>query len=757
MNERGLSSQEVQHRRSAQGRNEIAAPGRSVLAEWLRKFWSPIPWLLQLVIVLAIIVHRAADALAVFVLLIFNATLAFLQERRAGRALELLRSKIVVHAKVLRDGIWTTIAAGDLVCGDVVHLQSGDAVPADVQIDAGAVQVDQSALTGESLPRDARTGETVYAASSVKRGEATATVTATGPRTKFGKTADLIREVRVIGSLERLVFRIVRSLFVVSIAVVALVAAGSLRLHVPAIEIVSYAIVVLLASIPVALPAAFTLAGAIGSLNLAAHGVLTTRLGAIEDAATMSLLCTDKTGTLTRNEIRVCELEAVPPYTQADLLQYAAAASDASGQDPLDLAILSRLQTDGYGNARQMQVQRFTPFDPETKRAAASVRLDDGTAMEVLKGAPTALGVNLPAAEQLAAAGSRVIGVAVKSSNGVVPVGVIGLADAPRYDAAVLVREIQARGVNIRMLTGDTRPTALRVAQEVGIPQSEVVAGIFPEQKLQTIREAQAAGHVVGMTGDGVNDAPALEAANVGIAVSNATDVAKSAAGVILTEPGLQNVLSAIDVSRQIYQRMLTYVIVRIVKYFEIVFVTGIGFFIFRHFLLTPELMVALLVLNDFLTLAIATDRVSPSRGLDAWHVGRLIAASATIAASTTAAILFLLLLERSRWHLNIDQLRGVAFVAIASMGQFAVLALRERDAIVRVRPSPALIAAAAGAVTVEIAMALQGVLMPRIPGGVVAEVLAAVIVWASLLLLLKIPVFRAFGLKRQAGSVGTP
>ena len=749
----GLTTVEAQARLARDGPNEIAPIRSHPLLDLLRKFWAPIPWLLEATIFLALATGRSKDAGAVALLLFFNVFLAFAQERRAQHALDLLRARIVVHAKALRDGTWGRLASRELVVDDLVRLVVGDVVPADMCIDEGEVQVDRSVLTGESVPEEVVATECVYAGSTITRGDATGHVVATGERTKFGKTAGLMRDIQSIGSVQRLVLGIVRSLAIAGAIVVLGVSAFALSQQIARPEIVVFAFVVMLAAIPVALPAAFTLATALGALELSRNGVLVTHLTAMEDAASMDVLCCDKTGTLTLNAIRVDQTTPYAPHTREELLRFAAATCDAAGQDPIDLAILAAAPPHA---ASDPQVERLIPFDPQTKSAQAIVRFPDGTHAILAKGAPSFLGVPFPSIDDLAAKGERAIGVTIARSAVTLAVGAIGLADPPRPDAAQLVAAIAERGVELRMITGDGPETALHVAAEIGIPSLSVDASVFPDQKLQIVQREQKKGRIVGMTGDGVNDAPSLRAANVGIAVSNATDVAKAAASIILTQPGLVGVLSAIDTSRKIYQRMLTYVVAKIVKYFEIVFVTSVGFFIFRHFVLSPTLMVALLILNDFASLSIATDRVAPSRGFDAWRIGRLVAAAASLALFTAAAIVALTIFERNTAHLDLSQLRGLTFFSMVGMGQIALLALRERDAVFHEAPSRFLVGAVGFAIFAAAAMALFGVLMPPLPPVVVGESLALIFIVGAILLAIKLPIYHAFGFGREA-SVPRP
>ncbi len=750
----GLSSTEAQARLARDGPNEIAPVRPRPLLDFLRKFWQPIPWLLEGTILLALLTHRSKDAAAVAFLLLFNVLLAFVQERRAQRALDLLRARIVVHAKVLRDGLWGKLAARELVTDDLVRLVVGDVVPADISIDDGELQIDRSALTGESIPEDVSAGQFAYAGSTVTRGDATGHVIATAERTKFGKTAGLMRDIHTMGSVQRLVMGIVRSLAIAGALIVLVVSTFAFAQHVARSEIVVFALVVLLAAIPVALPAAFTLATALGALELSRSGVLVTHLTAMEDAASMDVLCCDKTGTLTQNAIRVDRTTPYAPFSEAELLQYASATSDVAGQDPIDIALLAAAPSTLAG---ELHVERLVPFDPRTKSAQAFVRFADGSPAVIAKGAPSSLGIAFPSVEALAANGDRAIGVTIARNAVTVAVGAIGLADPPRPDAAALVAAIARRGVEVRMITGDAPETAYHVAAEIGIPSLSVDASVFPDQKLQIVQREQAKGRIVGMTGDGINDAPSLRAANVGIAVSNATDVAKAAASIILTRPGLDGVLAAIDTSRRIYQRMLTYVVAKIVKYFEIVFVSSVGFFVLRHFVLSPTLMVALLVLNDFATLSIATDRVAPSRGFDAWHVGRLVAAAAALAIFTASSIVAFIFYQSRHAALDLAQIRGLTFFAMVGIGQIALLALRERDAIFHEAPSRFLLSAVVFAILAAAAMAFFGVLMPPLPLVVIGESIVFIIFVGLILLAIKLPIYSALGIGRDRKAPTSP
>jgi len=534
----GLSSEEAARRLSQYGANETPEarehPWRSVLA----KLWAPVPWMLEATIILEAALGKATEALIVAALLGFNVVVSFIQENRANTALTLLRSRLTVRARVLRDGLWQQVEARELVPGDVVHLRMGDVVPADVQLSTGQLQVDQSSLTGESLPAELAGSDRAYAGSVIERGEATGEVIATGATTYYGRTAELVRTAAAKSHLETAIVRIVRNLVALDFALALVVIAFSLHRSGVRPEVLQFAVVLLLASVPVALPATFALASALGAHELARQGILTTHLSAIEEAAGMDVLCTDKTGTITLNQLAVSDLHPYPPYDQRMLVALASHASDEATQDPLDLAILRKAKE--LGSQPGVERLSFTPFDPATKHSEAVIR-DGAGQLRVLKGAPSEL-AHLCAAppasldadlEALANKGERVLAVASGADSRLELVGLVGLADPPRPDSRGLVRDLQTEGVRVIMITGDALPTARAVAREIGLsgnvceaasirdgvlaPDCAVMAGVLPEDKYRLVKALQAQDHVVGMTGDGVNDAPALKQADVGI------------------------------------------------------------------------------------------------------------------------------------------------------------------------------------------------------------------------------------------------
>jgi H+-transporting ATPase len=762
----GLSSAEAARRLRELGPNTVPQEKRRPLHALTLKFWAPVPWMLEAAVVLQIALGKVDEAAVIAALLVLNALLSFLQEGRADRALALLRGRLSARARVRRDGTWQVIPAGELVPGDAIHLRLGDIVPADVRIASGQMLLDQSALTGESLPAEAAPGAAAYAGSTVRRGEATGEVMATGTRTYFGRTAELVRTAKTVTHLEGLIFMIVRYLVALDVVLVVALLAYAIATGLPLTDTLPFALVLLVASVPVALPATFTLAQAFGAQELAHRGVLVMRLSAIEEAAAMDVLATDKTGTITENRLTLAALEASAPRTEDELLRLAALASDDATQDPIDLAVLSAARARGVPAVATERL-RFVPFDPSTKRSEALVREGD-VRLHVVKGAPlsvAALVAGTPdlraTTERLAAGGQRVIAVAAGPEGALELAGLLALRDPPRADSAKLIASLRALGVRVMMITGDGLETARAVAAQVGIgaractaealrktdaapaPDCDVYAGVLPEDKFNLVRALQRAGHVVGMTGDGVNDAPALKQAEVGIAVTSATDVAKAAASVVLTNPGLAEIVAAVETSRRIYQRMLTYTLNKIVKTLEIAVFLSVGVMLTGVFVVTPLLMVLLLFTNDFVTMALATDRVSFSPQPDRWRVPGLVRTAAALAAVILALSFTVFFVGRDGLHLPLAPLQTIIFVMLVLSGQGTVYVVRERRHFWRSRPSAWLLAATAADIALVAFLATKGILMAPVAPALLAGLAAAVAAMLLALDFLKVHVFR--------------
>ena len=721
----GLSSAEAEQLLAEFGPNVTAEERPRIWGSLVHKLWAPVPWMLEATILLELWLGKTAEAAVVAVLLAFNAFVSIVQEGRAQAALALLRQRLTVVARVKRDGRWQQVPSRLLVPGDVVHLRVGDVTPADVGIETGNLQADQSVLTGESVPVELQAGGTAYAGSVITRGEATGTVAATGSRTFFGRTAELVRTARTASHLETVVMRIVRNLVALDLLLAVVVVAYTLVTGGIRMELLSFAVVLLLASVPVALPATFALASALGSLELTKHGILVTRLSAIEEAASLDVFCIDKTGTVTANQLEVIELRAYPPRDEAALLRLASAASDVATQDPIDLAILARAKETGVDPDSLDRLQ-FVPFDPATKRSEAVVREGDSR-VRALKGAPSVLAdlcSQTPASlqvdlEDMGKRGLRVLAVASGSGTELQLVGLIGLQDPPRPDSKEQLSTLVRLGVRPMMVTGDGLQTARAIADQVGLhgrscdaselrqtdaaETCSVFAGVLPEDKFTLVKSLQAQGHVVGMTGDGVNDAPALRQAEVGVAVANAADVAKAAASMVLTGAGLSGLVTAIESSRRIYQRMLTYALNASVKKMEIPIFLSIVLLTTGRLALTPLLMVLLLFTNDFAAMAITTDSVSSSQRPNRWRVSQLLLGALGIAIPFLIATLGVFWLGQHWLRFDAARLQTLIFLTLVFTSQATIYLVREPRRLWSSPPSLPLLAVS----TVDIAIVI--------------------------------------------------
>jgi len=765
----GLSTVEAQARLLEFGPNSVPEKKPNRILAYLGKFWGAVPWMLELIIVLELTTHHIAQAAIIALLLIFNTSIAFLQENSAQNALALLREKLIVRARVLRDRVWQLLSAEELVPGDVIHLRMGDFIPADVNLVEGQVTVDQSALTGESLEIDLGQEETAHAGGIVLRGEATAQVLATGTRTLFGRTVELVGTAKTASHLEEMILKLVKYLVVLDTLLVVGVLIYAQVNALPLSESIPFALIVLVASVPVALPATFTLASALGARELAGQGVLVTRLSAIEEAAAMDILCSDKTGTITQNQLTLSTILSFEPCKEVDTLRYAALSSDEASQDPLDLAIIRAARERGLLNGNNQRVQ-FIPFDPQTKRTEAVVQT--GSSLEhVIKGLPQVVLAQVAdhadvgqEIEHLAAQGDRVLAVSHGSNGHQDLAGLLGFSDHPRSDSKDLIRSLRDLAVRVVMITGDGLATAQAVAAQVGLGDKacaaevirqgsydsqihcDVVAGVFPEDKFHLVRCLQKNGHVVGMTGDGVNDAPALKQAEVGIAVANATDVAKAAASIVLTNPGLSDVLSAVKIGRQIYQRMLTYTLNKIIKTFQIALFLSLGLLLTGKFLITPLLVILLLFANDFVTMSLASDRVRFSRKPERWRLRPLIISALVIAVAWLLFSFGILFMGASIYHLELPELQTLVFVMLVFTGQANVYLVRERGHFWDSMPGRALSLSTLGDIFIVIFLATQGFWMAAITISLVGSVIGMVAIYMLGLDWLKLFVFKKLG-----------
>jgi plasma-membrane proton-efflux P-type ATPase len=728
----GLTHADVETRRKEHGFNEVAQEKAHPVRMFLGKFWGLSAWMLELIMVLSAVLRKFSDLAVVGALLVVNAVLSFMQEHRAAGVVEALRRRLQVSARVRRDSSWQVIPARELVPGDIVRMRPGDIIPADVKLVTGDLSIDQSALTGESKDAVKGPGGVLSSGSVVRRGEGNGVVMLTGAKTYFGRTTELVQHARPKLHIEAVVAKVVRWLFVIVGALLGVVVILSLIRHVSMLEIIPLLLVLLMSAVPVALPVMFTVSMAVGSKELAKRGVLVTRLSAAEDAATMDVLCVDKTGTITMNRLTVTGVIPLERATEADVLFAGALASQEANQDPIDLAFLAAAKERHlFDSLSKVAPVSFAPFDARNRRTEAVVE-QDGQRFRVMKGALRTIaeicGLALPAIQELEARvsasaekGYRTLAVARgPETSPPALVGLVSLYDPPRPDARELIAALKDLGVGVKMLTGDALPVASEIARGVGLSNIRRVADlkaasaqtgnatvdlfagadgfaeVFPEDKYVVVKGLQAAGHITGMTGDGVNDAPALRQAEVGIAVSSATDVAKGAASVVLTAPGLTNIVALVEQGRTIYQRILTWIINKISRTILKAAFVSIAFVVTGKFVVSVFAMLLLTFMTDFAKIALATDHVRSSRKPETWNIGGFVAVSVATGIAMVVETLLLLWIGWSHFGLakSNSALYTFSFLMLLYFAVFSVVSARERRAFWSTMPSRALMAA---------------------------------------------------------------
>jgi len=760
----GLTSDEARRRLATAGPNSMPDTTENPLRRALTKFWTPIPWMLEAATILELVLGKYVEAGIIAVLLLFNAALGFFQEGRAQTTLAALKKRLALTASVRRDGAWKSLPAADLVPGDIIKLSLGGVVAADVKLLEGSVLLDQSMLTGESIGTEAGPGFQTFAGALVRRGEAVAEVTATGTRTKFGRTAELVRTAHVVSSQQKAVLRVVRNLAVFNGLLIVLMVVYAHAHAMPVSEIIPLILTAVLASIPVALPATFTLASALGARALARQGVLPTRLSAVDEAASIDVLCSDKTGTLTRNQLSVTSVYPLPGFDESRVLTMAALASSDGGQDPVDAAIRSAAAQKVSANAPKLS--NFKPFDPATKMSEATATDSTLGTLRIVKGAFTvvvAIAVPSPTAAvvvaELEGKGFRVLAVAAGPPVAMQLIGLIALSDPAREDSAELVTQLKTLGVRMVMVTGDAPATAAIVAHAVGLdgavcppgpipndvrPESfAVFADVLPEDKFKLVKAFQRSGNLVGMCGDGANDAPALRQAQMGIAVSTATDVAKSAAGIVLTTPGLIGVVAAVKEGRIIFQRILTYTLNSVTNKIVKIFFLAVGLGMTGHAILTPMLMIISMLGGDIPGMSLTTDRVRPSTLPNRWHIGNLTVAGVFMGLSELLFCVSILAIGHYRMGMGIATLQTLAFVTLVCGNQAMTYAIRARGRIwASPHPSRWLVLSSFADLGSALTLAGCGWLMMPLPIWVLACVLAGAMVFVFVLDLVKVSVF---------------
>lgn len=656
----GLSEEEAQERTSKFGFNEIPEKKESSIIKFLKKFWGLTAWMLELTMLVSFILGKYLDLYIIGALLLFNSILSFLQEEKASSVINSLKKSLQVEARVLRDGKWNTVPARELVPGDIVRVRTGDFVAADLKVVTGKLESDQSALTGESMAVEKKENPVLYSGSIAKKGEASTIVLATGKKTYFGRTAQLVQIARSKLHMEEVISKVVTWLLAIVILLLGLTILAQVVRGGSLLEILPLTLILLVTAVPVALPAMFTLSMALGSIELAKQGVLVTRLTASEDVATMDTLCADKTSTITINRLTITNISPANGFAEEDVLLYGALASQEANMDPIDLAFLT-FARDKKLLSQEYEQKEFYPFDPRTKRTEAVVQRNNSS-FRVMKGAVRKIAEFCGLKDEeidrlegsmgkLAGKGYRTLAVAI-SENTEKPrlAGLVAMYDTPRPDSIKLIQELKNLGISVKMLTGDALPIAREIANKVGIgknivkapdlkkyakenltkaseiaEKSDGFAEIYPEDKYIIVKSLQSKNHIVGMTGDGVNDAPALKQAEVGIAVSSATDVAKGSASVVLKSEGLSSIVDLIKTGRMIYQRIISWILNKIIKTFTIIVFVTLSFMFTGVFVVTAFDMVLLLFLTDFVTLSLATDKVRWSRKPNSWNITGLV------------------------------------------------------------------------------------------------------------------------------------
>ena len=665
--EGGISIQEAQKRQTQYGYNEISEKKINPIIKFLRYFWGPIPWMIEIAAILSAFIRHWEDFVIITTLLFVNAGVGFWQEHKAENAIELLKQKLAFLARVRRDDKWQQIPARELVPGDIVRVRLGEIIPADIKLMQGDyLLVDESALTGESLPVEKHTSDVGYSGSIIRQGEMDAIVVTTGMNTYFGRTAKLVEEVKAKSHFQKAVIKIGDYLIRLDIVLVSIVFILALFRHESLLETLQFVLILTIAAIPVAMPAVLSVTMAVGAIALAKKEAIVSKLVTIEELAGMDILCADKTGTITKNELSVAEVKPFEGFTENEVLGMGSMASREEDQDPIDNAIIIKARTvESSSSIPDFKVTGFKPFDPVEKRTEAAIEGNDGIRLRVSKGAPQAILLLIPDKESIAsivnemvsdfaAKGHRSLGVAVTDSQGKWKyAGIIAIYDAPREDSADVIKTAQSLGVNVKMVTGDHIAIAKQIASQVNLgtdiepasafldkPESEAriivekadgFAQVFPEHKYRIVELLQGKGHIVGMTGDGVNDAPALKKADAGIAVAGATDAAKSAADIVLTRPGLSVIIDAIKESHKIFQRMNNYATYRIAETIRVLIFLTLSIIIFNFYPLTAVMIVILALLNDLPIMMIAYDNTKPLNRPASWEMHKVLTIAAVL------------------------------------------------------------------------------------------------------------------------------
>ncbi len=766
----GLSSAEAQKRLEQYGANSFQEKKDNPVLKFLGYFWGPIPWMIEVAAVLSAAVQHWVDFIIICVLLLFNAMVGFWQEHQAANAVDALKKQLALKARIKRDGNWSEEDAAILVPGDIIRLRLGDIIPADIKLAEGDyLSVDQSALTGESLPVDKKIGDVGYSGSVVKQGEMVALVVATGANTFFGKTAKLVSTAKSVSHFQRAVLTIGNYLIYLSLALAAVLIVAMLIRGAAFLTLLQFALILIIAAIPVAMPAVLSVTMAIGAMALAKMKAIVTRLESIEEMAGLDILCSDKTGTLTENKLTLGEPMLYKAKDTQDLILAGALASKAENQDAIDMAVITGLEDSGVLDTYTQS--KFIPFDPIRKRTEAEIKGQDGHSFKVTKGAPQViLGICHPPddavnrintqVDKLAKQGYRTLGVARSNGgDGWEFLGLLPLFDPPREDAAETIRQAKEHGIEVKMVTGDNVAIARQISSQLGLGTQIQVAAelfsetsektaisdetavrveatdgfaqVFPQHKFEIVKALQRLGHIVGMTGDGVNDSPALKQANTGIAVSGATDAARAAAALVLTAPGLSVIIKAVEEARKIFERMNSYAIYRITETIRIMFFVTLAMIVFNFYPITTVMIILLALLNDLPIMTIAYDNTWLEPNPVRWDMRRVLTVSTVLGLIGVVETFGLLVIVKVLFKLDDAQIQSLIYLKLAVAGHLTLLVARTKHSfLTRPYPAPILLLAIAATQTIAVLIVGFGILVTPIPWIYVAYVWAYCLVW---------------------------
>ncbi len=773
----GLTSAEAAERLEKFGPNEIPENKESTFHRIFRRFWGPIPWMIEIAAVLSALVNKWEDFSIIMVMLLVNAILDFYQESKALNAINALKKSLASTALVLRDGKWVVVNAREIVPDDIIKIKIGDIVPADaVLVDGDFILADQSALTGESLPVTKKVDDEVYGNAIVKKGEMIARVTTTGLSTYFGKTVKLVSKAQKEqkSHFQAMVIKVGNFLILLTVVMIAIILAVGFHRHENILDLLEFSLVLTVAAIPVALPTVLTVTMAVGAINLARKKAIVSRLAAIEELAGMDILCSDKTGTLTKNVMTISTPYSVGDFKADDVLFYGALASLEENQDPIEMPVFQYLKKHKiYNKLTNYKLKKFIPFDPVNKKT-----ISEYDNLTVTKGAPQVIiaecrhDFDKEKAEnkvkEFAAKGFRTLGVAFKphADDRFRFVGLIPLYDPPRDDSEETIRDLKEHGVDTKMVTGDNIEVAKYIAgilaigsdiknikdlkgqdsseykilaqvitenlykklnpkvddqqvkevvndvvfkvqkalNDMPIPkghirqhESEIIelieqsngfAQVFPEDKYYIVDKLQKARHIIGMTGDGVNDSPALKKADCGIAVSGATDAARAAGDIILMAPGLKVINDAIKMARITFERMKGYTIYRIAETVRVILFMTLAIAVFNFYPVTALMIILLALLNDIPILTIAYDNTKVRKFPVKWDMKEVLALSGWLGLAGVLSSFGLFFLAMDYWHLSTEMVQSLMFVKLIVAGHGTIYNTRIDDWFFK-RPGP--------------------------------------------------------------------